>query len=363
MKKLLFITVGLLCSIMTFGQVNFEEMTILDACAKAKQEKKQVFVFVYSTWYTPSLGMFDKVFVDEKVADWMNERFVSLKYDYDGGARSDLRRLSNDYGINTVPISFIFNEDGELENRIVIGHTEPDVWLKLMEEAMNVSLSDYAHKFAAGNRDVDFLTEYLGHLLDVALYNDMTKEVAQTLFQNLSEKQRTNPNYWLLFKDGTLSPVGSEYLEYVLSHFKAFCKGVGKDSVRIVVSTAYKTKLCNVIVLRDRTESLESIQEMMQRLKPYHLNDKDLDACLLLTENLMKKDYERVLTVAEKSFPTMDESTLAWAFWAVAHVYSNGDDTQKARVLQLRDKLKAKEKNDELRSILEQYHPQSKSKA
>ncbi len=111
-----------------------------------------------------------------------------------------------------------------------------------MEEAMNVSLSDYAHKFAAGNRDVDFLTEYLGHLLDVALYNDMTKEVAQTLFQNLSEKQRTNPNYWLLFKDGTLSPVGSEYLEYVLSHFKAFCKGVGKDSVRIVVSTAYKTK-------------------------------------------------------------------------------------------------------------------------
>ena len=357
MKKVLFMLVGLLCSIVTFGQVNFEEMTILDACAKAKQEKKQVFVFVYSTWYSPSLGMFDKVFADKKVADWMNKRFVSLKYDFDGGVRSDLRRLSNDYGISTVPISFIFNEDGELENRVIIGHTEPDAWLKLVKDAMKVSLADYAHKFAEGNRNVDFLTEYLRHLLEVALYNDTTKEIAQTLFQNLTEEQRTDSKYWFLFKDGTLSPVGSEYLEYVLSHFDAFCQGVGQDSVKNAISAAYKTKLCNVIVLRDRAETLESIQKMEERLKPYVLNDKYLDVCLLLVENLMKKDYENVLTIAEKNFPMMEESTLAWAFWAVTFVYGNGDDGQKTRVLQLRDKLKTIAKTNEFRSILEQYNP------
>ena len=357
MKKLVFVVVGLLCSMMTFGQVNFQEMTILDACAKAKQENKQVFVFIYSTWFSPSLSMFDNVFADPQVADWMNERFVSLKYDYDGGARSDVKRLSNEYGINTVPISFIFNEDGELENRIMIGHTEPDAWLKLLKDAEKVSLADYAHKFAAGNRNVDFLAEYLRHLLDVALYNDTTKEVAQTLFQNLSEKQRTSPKYWFLFKDGTLSSVGSEYLEYMMSHFDAFCKKIGEDSVKNAISSVYKTKMCNIIVLRDRSESLESIQKTIQRLKPYTLNDKDLEVCLLLVENLMKKDWESVLTVAEKNFPTMDETTLAWAFWAVAHVHGNGNDAQKARVIQLRDKLKTSAKTNELRSILEQYNP------
>ena len=49
--------------------------------------------------------------------------------------------------------------------------------------------------------------------------------------------------------------------------------------------------------------------------------------------------------------------TLAWAFWAVTFVYGNGDDGQKTRVLQLRDKLKTIAKTNELRSILEQYNP------
>lgn len=356
MKKILFAVVGLLYSMMVFGQVNFEEMTILDACAKAKQEKKQVFVFVYSTWFTPSLSMLDKTFADQKVAEWMNKRFISLKYDYDGGVRSDLMRLSAEYGINTVPISFIFNADGELENRVMVGHSEPEAWLKLVKGAMKVSLADYAHKFAKGERNVEFLKDYLKHLQDVALYNDTTKEVALTLFQNLSEKQRTNSKYWLLFKDGTLSPVGSEYLEYVLSHFDAFCDGVGQDSVRKVVSEAYKTKLSNVVVLRDKM-SLEEVRAMKKRLDPYNLNDKELGVYLLLVENLLEEDWEEVLNVAERNFPTMSETTLAWAFWAMAFVYQNGDEAQKARVLRLRDELKTSAKTNEFRTLLQQYNP------
>ena len=359
MRKLLFIMMGLLCSMWTFGQVNFQDIKILDACEKAKQENKQVFVFVYSTWYKPSLIMFDKVFTDQKVADWMNEHFISLKYDYDGGAKSDLRRLSNEYGINTVPISFIFNADGELENRVMIGHSEPDAWLKLLKNAMKVSLSDYAHKFDKGNRNVNFLSDYLKQLLNVSLYNNTTKEVSTALFQNLTEKQRTSSRYWFMFKDLTLSPVGSEYLEYVLSHFDAFCKGVGEDSVKNVISTAYKAKLCKVLVLQDKL-SLKDVQMIGERLKPYNLNDNEFEVFFLLVENLMKKDWESVLSVAEKNFPIMDEVSLSWALFSLSFVYANGDDAQKTRVLQLRDKLKVSVKNAEVRSMLEDFHREVK---
>ena len=296
MRKLLFIMMGLLCSMWTFGQVNFQDIKILDACEKAKQENKQVFVFVYSTWYKPSLIMFDKVFTDQKVAGWMNERFVSLKYDYDGGAKSDLRRLSNEYGINTVPISFIFNADGELENRVMIGHSEPDAWLKLLKNAMKVSLSDYAHKFDKGNRNVNFLSDYLKRLLNVSLYNNTTKEVSTALFQNLTEKQRTSSRYWFMFKDLTLSPVGSEYLEYVLSHFDAFCKGVGEDSVKNVISTAYKAKLCKVLVLQDKL-SLKDVQMIGERLKPYNLNDNEF---LKIARHEIKINLEEIIQSAAR---------------------------------------------------------------
>ena len=365
MRKLLSITVGLLCSIAAFGQVNFQELKILDACEQAKQQNKKVCVVLYSSWFQASMTMFDKVFTDPELGDWMNDRFICLKYDYESGGKSDVLRLLVEYGMefDQMPVSYIFNSDNELETRVLGGTDDPKTWKKMVTRALKISLPAYARQFADGNRDVAFLSGYLACLQQLELYKQPTLEVARALFQHLTDKQKTSPRYWHLFADGTLSPAGSDYLNYVLSRFDAFCKGVGTKKVKATLVAAYKTALTTVfnpqlVMLGEKRLTLDDVREMARQLKPYNLGSKELDVFLLLAEGLLQRDWESVLTVAEENFPTMEEDAVAQSFLSLAMAYGAGTDAQKARVLQLRDKLKATAKTPALRSMVERYNPE-----
>ena len=48
MKKFLLIYVGILYSVLAFGQTNFQKLTLNEACEKAKAEGKMVFVDLYT---------------------------------------------------------------------------------------------------------------------------------------------------------------------------------------------------------------------------------------------------------------------------------------------------------------------------
>ena len=53
MKKILLIYVGILYSVLAFGQTNFQKLTLNEACEKAKAEGKMVFVDLYTSWCGP----------------------------------------------------------------------------------------------------------------------------------------------------------------------------------------------------------------------------------------------------------------------------------------------------------------------
>ena len=53
MKKFLLIYVGILYSVLAFGQTNFQKLTLNEACEKAKAEGKMVFVDLYTSWCGP----------------------------------------------------------------------------------------------------------------------------------------------------------------------------------------------------------------------------------------------------------------------------------------------------------------------
>lgn len=51
MKKLLLIYVGIFCSVLVFGQTNFQKLTLDEACTKAKVEKS------WFSWIFTPLGV------------------------------------------------------------------------------------------------------------------------------------------------------------------------------------------------------------------------------------------------------------------------------------------------------------------
>ena len=118
MKKLLLIYVGIFCSVLVFGQTNFQKLTLDEACTKAKAEKKLVFVDLYTSWCAPCKMMADKVFPDVKLGAFMNERFVCVKYDT--GADKDGSELAKMFNVQAYPTFLILNVDKELKT-ILIG--------------------------------------------------------------------------------------------------------------------------------------------------------------------------------------------------------------------------------------------------
>ncbi|MDF3026741.1 MAG: Thioredoxin protein [Fluviicola sp.] len=114
--KLTFLTIIVLISTCSFGQIKFEHGTLDEALAKAKQAKKPLFVDVYATWCGPCKQMAATSFIDPEVTAYYNANFISLKLD---GEKNDGPAVMQKYGISAYPTLLYFNASGDLVGKVV----------------------------------------------------------------------------------------------------------------------------------------------------------------------------------------------------------------------------------------------------
>ena len=85
-KKLLSLTITLLCSVVAFAQgVDFQDLTYREALEKAKAENKLVFMDCYTSWCGPCRIMSNEVFPQKEAGDYFNPLFLFVKYDMEKG--------------------------------------------------------------------------------------------------------------------------------------------------------------------------------------------------------------------------------------------------------------------------------------
>ena len=96
----------LVLSVMAFAQtgVDFQHLTFDEALAKAKAEKKLVFVDCYTTWCGPCKMMTTKIFPMKEAGEFFNPRFVCVKFDMEQGEGKELK---NKLGVRAYPLSLL----------------------------------------------------------------------------------------------------------------------------------------------------------------------------------------------------------------------------------------------------------------
>lgn len=239
--------IALSVSVFAFSQdgIKFETSTFKDALAKAKKEKKLIFLDAYASWCGPCKLMAKNIFPLKNVGDYYNSHFVNTKLDMEKGEGIDLAKK---YGVKAYPTYLFIDGDGKEVHR-TLGYVEEKDFIQFAKDAEDPSkqMSKMIQKFEGGEKNPEFLKNLAGLVIYsdenlagrvIARYFDSKKGTALDkddvglLMAGL--KSTSSPTY-LVFKDkkdeiyNLITPATYERINTSLLLNEAFTKNYDKD--------------------------------------------------------------------------------------------------------------------------------------
>lgn len=185
MKKISLLLI-LIISQQAFSQhsIKFEESSFASILAKAKAEKKLVFMDAYASWCGPCKLMEKNVFTDNNVADFYNKNFVNARIDMEKGEGRD---LAIKYGVRSYPTFLFLNGEGDVVGK-ELGYIQSKEFLELGQKNNNPQLvnTNLAEEFLKGKLDQDGLLNF------IKLYASkdpiLAKKASEKYFTNKKDK-------------------------------------------------------------------------------------------------------------------------------------------------------------------------------
>lgn len=181
MKKIIS-GISIFCAIATSAQeaIQFQELPYKDIIAKAKKEKKLVFIDAYASWCGPCKMMEKNVFTQKAVSDYYNTNFINARFDMEKGEGRD---IASKFGVRSYPTYLFLNGEGELVSRNT-GYMEESLFVAMAQDINSPgnkkgSLKD---RFAGGEKDPEFLINIMK--LNANSDYEFAKKASERYFQN-----------------------------------------------------------------------------------------------------------------------------------------------------------------------------------
>ncbi len=146
--------------------IEFFHGTWEEALEKAALEEKVIFVDAYTTWCGPCKRMARNVFTDQKVGDFFNEKFVSMKIDME---KEDGIKFQQKYPVQAYPTLYFIDGKGKVVQKVK-GAQTVDNFLSLGASILSkVDYSaEYAKLYEDGDRSPQLVHKYVKALIKSA---------------------------------------------------------------------------------------------------------------------------------------------------------------------------------------------------
>lgn len=196
MKRVILSILVAIITLPLAAQINFREYSFAKALEAAKAEKKLVFMDCYTSWCGPCKLMASREFVKGKAGDYFNPRFVSVKIDMEKGEGVELRKK---YDVNAYPTLLVLNAQGELLCRHA-GYLSVEELIDFAEDGMKGGgLTDMHKRYAAGERSMEFIRDYLALLEDAAMSGTL-HNVADNFLKDKADVVFADTNVYRVFR-------------------------------------------------------------------------------------------------------------------------------------------------------------------
>ncbi len=179
----------IIVSQLAFSQqsIKFEESGFAAILAKAKAEKKLVFMDAYASWCGPCKLMEKNVFTDKSVADFYNANFINARVDMEKG---EGRELAMKYGVRSYPTFLFLNGEGEIVGK-ELGYIQSKEFLALGQRNNNPQLvnTNLKDEFLKGKLDQPGLLNFIN--LYASKDPILAKQASEKYFANKKDKAFT----------------------------------------------------------------------------------------------------------------------------------------------------------------------------
>ncbi|WP_065220661.1 MULTISPECIES: thioredoxin family protein [Butyricimonas] len=313
MKKLVLLFFCMFLMSFLFAQTNFQELDLAGALEKAKGEGKMVLVDCYTSWCGPCKMMASKILPLKEVGDFLNERFVCVKYDMEKGEGPEIAKK---YGVEAYPTFLLLKADGTLIQPLVGMTTTGEEFVYKVKLALgDISTVKMDSLYANGHRMTRFVLSYLKALQATEQF-DKARAVSSELLKTMNDSQKSFGTYWFIYEDVNISPIGSENVNYLLDHADNFRKGVGEKTVNAKLAALLETQLEDILRGRNKNASLADVEKLKQRLEACNLPGReDLSDYVTLAKAMITKDAGQALSVCKKLFTSMSDEKLAYLYF------------------------------------------------
>ena len=303
-------------TLMAQGMVFEPEGTTLEqAAAKAKAENKLVFMDCYTQWCGPCKKMAKDVFTQEMVGAYMNPKFVNIKVDMESDYGTPLAKKLQ---ITAYPTFVIFNGDAKEVGRF-LGSSDGVKFIENVgKNSMDTNTSDLEQRFKSGDRDPQFLQDYLKTL--TASYKvDDANDVAEAILEGKEETFAMDPELAGIFMKHINNPFSKPFKQIMKTD--VILKGtVGSEAVDMKVQNVLTNYMRKLVVEKDGTASLDQAKydafvKLTKDAGMRNANHFKLTPLILLAEK--QKDYDSYLKYIKEylSDNSIDANDMQLANW------------------------------------------------
>lgn len=266
----------------------FQDLTLKEGLEKAKKENKKIFIDVYATWCGPCKYLSNNVFIDANLGAFMNEHFVSLKID---GEKGEGIQLMDDFNLNSYPTMLFLNPEMDLLKKIVgaVGADEIETAGNEVVFPETTLIYQLTKKYEEGNRDREFLAEYVVELLNTD--RDPSKVIASFL-EKYPQPDLKDNNEFIVFCVGITDrdhPSMKAYLsdleglselhgEFVMTKLNMTLIGIVDDAVEANDQSLMATELDKVYPFYAAFEDAESLvakDEMLGMMEEMYMDEME----------------------------------------------------------------------------------------
>ncbi len=317
MQKIFLALLAIPCILSAQKGIEFQPtQTWSTIIAKAKKEKKNIFLDAYTTWCGPCKAMSENTFTDATVGKFYNANFINAKIDMEAG---DGLFLAKKYHVNSYPtLLYIDRETGEILH-MGIGYKDAGGFLSLGNDALNPEKQMWAmiSKYTSGNRSASLLYNIASYCSDI---DDGDTEKYTDEYLATQKDWKTANTVKLLFKvtSSTTSKhfnwlnTNQSSIEYLATDLAFSPK---KELDLIILQSAYKKYFQSI-------PKIDSAQQFMQKYRDQNWTKMNL-AYMQMVYHLDQENYVLYMKYATEYLESgginiataNDLNSIAWNFF------------------------------------------------